>query len=97
MIQNLVALGNCLKSGSNRGADTELDCAVVAVGCTSSGGTGILTEHTGSYDYVHVRRVPLPLPVARDISATLAHRSAITAPSLEPLWAYFWTRRLFLD
>jgi hypothetical protein len=46
MIQNLVALGNSLKSGSNRGADTELDCAVVAVRCTSSGGTGILTEHT---------------------------------------------------
>jgi hypothetical protein len=51
MIQNLVALGNCLKSGSNRGTGTEWDCALIAVGCTSNGGAGIPTE-AYSNDYV---------------------------------------------
>jgi hypothetical protein len=59
MIQILVALGNRLKSGSNRGTGTEWDCALIASGCTSIGGAGIPTEA-----YSH--HVPLPLPVTRD-------------------------------
>lgn len=44
MIQNLVALGNCLKSGSNRGTGIEWDSALISIRCTSSGGAGIPTE-----------------------------------------------------
>jgi hypothetical protein len=51
MIQNLVALGNCLKSGSNRGTGIGWDGALIAIGCTSSGGAGIPTE-AYSIDYV---------------------------------------------
>ena len=64
MIQSLVALGNCLKSGSNRGAGTEWDCAFVAIGCTTSnGGAGILTETSGKvmimYNTSRVRVIPI--------------------------------------
>jgi hypothetical protein len=70
MIQNLVVLGNCLKTGSNHGTGAEWDCAPIARGCTSGGGTGIgaciTTEADGYYlqpeervlSFGHLRPVP---------------------------------------
>jgi hypothetical protein len=58
MIRNLVALGNCLKSGSNRGTGTEWNCALVVLQVVARADSMIM--------YSTVRRVPLPLPVTRD-------------------------------
>lgn len=67
MIQNLVALGNCPKTGSNRGTGTEWGCALR--GCASSGstgiGAGIPTDADGSLRLLPTTRwacLAIPLP-----------------------------------
>ena len=83
MIQNRVALGNCLKSGSNRGTGTKWDCAFIAKGVLQRVARVFRRRHTVMIMYCTSRAIA----IASDsglLATTLAYRLAITAPSLEP-------------